>query len=128
VTELPLVLVIEDEYLVLADLERALADGGFMSEAAHSGEEALSLFMDGVKDYKALVTDVNLGPGMTGWDVARRIRQKDAAFPVVYVTGAGDDWPWQGVPNSILIIKPFAPAQLATAVSNLLNIGSPPTT
>jgi hypothetical protein len=28
------------------------------------------------------------------------------------------------VPNSILIEKPFAPAQLVTAVSNLLNTGS----
>jgi DNA-binding response OmpR family regulator len=127
VVQLPLVLVIEDEYLLRADLEQALAKSGFASETVPSGEEALNLFIGGVKDYKALVTDVNLGRGLTGWDVARRIRQRDPAFPIVYVTGAGDDWPWQGVPNSILILKPFAPAQLATAVSNLLNIGTTPT-
>jgi hypothetical protein len=30
----------------------------------------------------------------------------------------------KGVPNSILLKKPFAPAQLVTAVSQLLNAGS----
>jgi hypothetical protein len=35
------------------------------------------------------------------------------------------DWPSKGVPNSIMLAKPFAPAQLVTAVSNLLNAGTP---
>ena len=49
-------------------------------------------------------------------------------FPVVYMTGAAaDEWASQGVPNSILLQKPFAPAQLVTAVSQLLNTGSPMT-
>jgi CheY-like chemotaxis protein len=59
--------------------------------------------------------------------VARQIREKEPAFPVVYMTGAAaDDWASQGVPNSILLQKPFAPAQLITAVSQLLNVGTPP--
>jgi hypothetical protein len=37
-----------------------------------------------------------------------------------------DDWASKGVPNSIMLAKPFAPAQLVTAVSQLLN-ASPPT-
>lgn len=38
------------------------------------------------------------------------------------MTGAAaNDWGSQGVPNSILLQKPFAPAQLVTAVSKLLN-------
>lgn len=42
------------------------------------------------------------------------------------MTGASaDDWPSMGVPNSILLTKPFAPAQLVTAVSQLLNLGGP---
>jgi hypothetical protein len=38
---------------------------------------------------------------------------------------AADDWLAEGVPNSILLKKPFAPAQLVTAVSQLLNAGWP---
>ena len=31
------------------------------------------------------------------------------------------DWAAQGVPNSIMLTKPFAPAQLITAISTLMN-------
>jgi hypothetical protein len=43
------------------------------------------------------------------------------------MTGAAaDQWAIQGVPNSLLLTKPFAPAQLVTAISNLLNTGGSP--
>ena len=62
---------------------------------------------------------------MNGWQVAKAAREIDSAFPIVYMTGAAaGDWPSHGVPNSILLEKPFAPAQLVTAVSQLLNAGS----
>jgi CheY-like chemotaxis protein len=78
-----------------------------------------------------VVTDINLGGNLKGWDVARAARKNDPAMSVVYMTGTqGDDWASQGVPNSVLLTKPFAPAQLLTALANLLNAGSttpPPT-
>jgi hypothetical protein len=38
------------------------------------------------------------------------------------MTGASaDDWASKAVPNSTLLTKPFVPAQLLTAVSQLLN-------
>ncbi|WP_371261288.1 hypothetical protein [Bradyrhizobium sp. WSM1253] len=44
---------------------------------------------------------------------------------MVYITGGhSDERKSQGVPNSILIEKPLAPAQLVT--SQLLNTGSSP--
>ena len=80
----------------------------------------------GVVKYSALVADINLTGPMKGWEIARLVRQIDPAFPIVYMTGfAADDWASEGVPNSILLNKPFAAAQLATAVSQLLNKGSP---
>ena len=63
---------------------------------------------------------------MNGWQVAKAAREIDPAFPIVYMTGAAaGEWPSHGVPNSILLAKPFAPAQLVTAVSQLLNAGTP---
>ena len=127
-SEEPLILIIEDQYLLQADLEQALTKAGFATELAYSAEEALSIFKDSGKNFKALITDVDLGSGLNGWEVARRIREIEPAFPVVYVTGSGaDDWSAQGVPNSILVPKPFAPGQLVTAISSLLNVGGPTT-
>lgn len=71
------------------------------------------------------MTDVNLGDGISGWELARQIREITPGFPVLYMTGASaGDRKSQGVVGSILIEKPFAPAQLATAVSQLLDTGT----
>lgn len=126
--EAPLVLVVEDQYLLLFDVDQALTEGGFATECVFSGEEALALFMSGGKNYVALVTDVNLGAGLNGWEVARRIRRKEPSFPIIYMTAYAEDWASQGVPNSVLVPKPYAPAQLVTALSNLLHIATIPTT
>jgi CheY-like chemotaxis protein len=119
---LPVILIVEDETLIQTLVEEALADGGFETAIAPSAEEAVTLLRSGVTDYRALVTDINLKGNMNGWEVARRAREIDPAFPIVYMTGAAaDEWASQGVPNSVLLVKPFAPAQILTAVSQLLN-------
>jgi DNA-binding response OmpR family regulator len=126
VPELPVILIVEDEYPLQGVVEDTLTEAGFESAIVSSGEEALTVFKGAGRDYKALVTDVNLKGKLNGWEVARRIREIDSGFPVVYMTGAAaDQWASQGVPNSILLTKPFAPAQLVTAVSQLLNSGTP---
>ena len=64
---------------------------------------------------------------MDGWEVARHAREIDPALPVVYMNGgSAEDWGSKGVPNGIVLAKPFAPAQLVTAISQLLNASTPP--
>jgi CheY-like chemotaxis protein len=120
------VLVVEDDAPVQIIVEDALTDGGFEPAIAASGEEAVTL-LKGVKGkYRALVTDIQLRGVMDGWEVAKRAREIDPEFPIVYITGGNAaEWPSRGVPNSILLSKPFAPSQLVTAVSQLLNAGTP---
>lgn len=114
------VLVVEDEGLIQNLIEEALIEGGFNLVCVGSGEDALDHLERG--GYRALVTDINLPGKVDGWHVAKRAREIDPKMPVIYTTGASDDqWPSQGVPQSILLTKPFAPAQIVTAVSNLLN-------
>jgi CheY-like chemotaxis protein len=68
------------------------------------------------------VIDIRLRGRLDGWETARAVRKINPAFPVIYMTGAAaDEWPSMGVPNSILLQKPFAPPQLVTAVSHVLN-------
>jgi DNA-binding response OmpR family regulator len=87
----------------------------------------VTLLKGGQTNYRALVIDISLRGTMDGWEVARQARKIDPAFPILYITaGHGHQWASQGVPNRILLTKPFAPAQLVTAISQLLNT-SPPT-
>ena len=126
--ELPLILVVEDDPLIQELIEDTLRDGGFEIAVTTSGEEAVALLKEHRAKYRALVTDINLQREMDGWEVAQHAREIDPAFPVVYMSGAAAaDWASKGVPNSIMLPKPFAPAQLLTAISNLLNSGTPTT-
>jgi CheY-like chemotaxis protein len=122
----PIVLVVEDEEPLQEIVQDALKEGGFDLTTVASGQEAATMIESGVVKYSALVTDINLGGPIKGWEIARLARQIDPSFPIVYMTGAAaDDWAAEGVPNSIMLKKPFAPAQLITALSQLLNTGSP---
>ena len=124
--DLLVIMVVEDDQLIQSLVEDALSDGGFEPAISTSGEEAVTLIRGNRNHYRALVTDINLQGTMDGWEVARQAREIDPQFPVVYMSGASaDDWASKGVPNSIMLSKPFAPAQLVTAVSNLLNTGTP---
>jgi DNA-binding NtrC family response regulator len=122
------VLVVEDEAIILGLLREVLGEGGFAVGLAGDAEEAIAALEDAEANYRALVTDVRLiRGGATGWDVARRARELDPTMPVVYITGDGAaDWASQGVPKSVLVTKPFAPSQVLTAVSQLLNGGDAP--
>jgi len=126
--DLLVILVVEDDHAIQSVVEEALTDGGFEPAIAASGEEAVTLLKGGLTKYRALVTDINLRGTMGGWEVAKRAREIDPEFPIIYMTGASaDEYASHGVPNSILLTKPFAPAQLVTAVSQLLNSGTPTT-
>jgi DNA-binding response OmpR family regulator len=121
-------MVVEDDPAIQILVEDALDEGGFEPAIAASGEEAVTLLRGNRSHYRALVTDINLLGKLDGWEVAKQAREIDPAFPIIYMTGAAaDQWASHGVPNSILLTKPFAPAQLITAVSNLLNCGAPST-
>ena len=118
--------MIEDDDTIQTVVDTALSDAGFEPAIAPSGEEAVTLLKGMKGKYRALVTDISLRGKMDGWEVAQKARVIDPEFPVVYISGASAaDWPSKGVPNSIMLPKPFAPAQLVTAVSNLLNNRTP---
>lgn len=120
------IFVVEDEHLLHPMLEEALEDAGYAVAIAASAEEAMKMLDVRDSEFRALLTDVNLGSDtLTGWDVAKHAREINDQIPVVYMTGASaHDWASMGVPNSVLINKPFANAQIVTAVSQLLNTGS----
>jgi CheY-like chemotaxis protein len=103
--------------------EQALVDGGFTVAQASTTAEALAMLEAPGAAYRALVTDINLEAGQnTGWEIAKRAREINPDLPIVYMTGkSGHEWASLGVPNSLMLAKPFAPAQLITAVSQLIN-------
>jgi DNA-binding response OmpR family regulator len=117
----PVVLIVEDEEPIQHILVDAFEDGGFAVETAGTGARAVKMLNERGSHFRALITDINLPGKLSGWDVARVAREANEHIPVIYMTGdSANEWASKGVPNSILIIKPFAIAQVITAVSQLI--------
>ena len=116
------VLLFEDEPLVAMFVQDALTDAGFEHALARNPGEAEAAIRDSIETVSALVTDVRLGEGLSGWELARAARERCPGLPVVFISGdSAIDHNAQGVPDSVMIQKPFVEAQLITALANLLN-------
>jgi len=125
-TKALLVLLVEDEPLLLLNAQDALESGGFEVVDATDAESAMTILERDAASILGLITDVRLGSGATGWDVARHARELKPSLRVVYTTAESpEEWAAHGVPKSILVPKPFAAAQLLTAISTLLNDATP---
>lgn len=117
------ILIVEDDILIQDIVRSALEEAGFRVLVASTGAGAIELLEGaGGNAIRAVVTDINLGNGIGGWQIARRAREIRPDMPLLYVTGGNaDEWAVHGVPHSMLFNKPFAPAQIVTAVSQVLN-------
>jgi two-component system cell cycle response regulator CpdR len=115
------VLLVEDEILILEIVRDALEQAGYDVQAARSGFAALEYMSGGVAELAGLVTDIRLGEGPNGWDLARQARRDRPDLPVIYMTAdSAGEWPVEGVPRSQLVQKPFAAGQIVTAFSAML--------
>lgn len=118
----PIVLVVEDEPLIGLSVQDGLEEAGFEVRFMDSSIKALHELESGADALSALVTDIRLEDDKDGWQVARRARELNPLLPVVYMSGdSAVEHNSQGVPHSIMVSKPFAPAQIVTAVSTLIN-------
>jgi DNA-binding response OmpR family regulator len=124
------VLLVEDEPMIIDVMEDALIEAGFEVVKAPDGQAAFDEIQADASRFRAVVTDIRLGSGPDGWEVAQRVREIVPHMPIAYMSGDSvHDWASRGVPGSVILAKPFAPAQLVTAVSALAteaDMHSPP--
>jgi len=83
----PKILVVDDEEGVRELLRDLLEGEGFRVYLAPGSREALSLFE--VHQFDGIFTDVGM-PGMSGWELAHAIRQRNETIPIAVITGWGE--------------------------------------
>ena len=118
----PIVLLVDDDPAMLKMLEVNFRLSGFVVRTALRGDEAVDAAIADPPD--ALVLDVMM-PGLSGFDVARRIRQEPALadIPIVFLTAKSqDDDRAEGhaVGGTEFVTKPFDPAALVETVRRRL--------
>lgn len=83
---MPHILIVDDEPSTAWALAEGLTDDGYTIDTFRSAEEALQWLRDGHSDL--VITDLNL-PGMSGLELARKLRRGAKAQPVIVVTAYG---------------------------------------
>lgn len=115
-------LIVEDQFLLGHLLESMFDEAGFQVVLAIDGMQAIAGLDADATRFRAIITDIRLGSGPDGWDVARHARELVPNMPVVYMSGdSAHDWPIKGVSNSVFVPKPFTQSKIRSAVSSLLN-------
>jgi CheY-like chemotaxis protein len=82
------VLVVDDDPVVGRSFDRVLSARGYAVITAENGQEALSKL--GGENYDVVFTDIRM-PGMSGLEVAERVKASQPWLPVVIVTGYGTE-------------------------------------
>jgi len=81
------ILVVDDEEAVRELLRDLLESEGCRVYLAPGGREALNLF--GAQQFDGVFTDVGM-PGMSGWELAHAIRERNETIPIAVITGWGE--------------------------------------
>jgi DNA-binding NtrC family response regulator len=113
-------ILLEDDALIRACTEDALAAAGFEVLAAMSAEEALALLAE-TSDVLGMVIDVRLSAPPDGWVVARQARRMHPAIEIIYTTTAGRSaYESNAVDRSIFLEKPYTLDHAVAAARNVV--------
>lgn len=113
-------LLIEDEKLLSDTIKAILTAKGFEVEAVYDGETGAEYAETGI--YDLLILDVMM-PGMDGYQVAREVRAKRCAVPILMLTAKSDVTDRVAGLNAgadYYLTKPFDTRELLACINALL--------
>ena len=119
----PLLLIVEDDRGVRESLARALEFEGYAVRTAPDGVEALRAIAS--EDPDAVILDVMM-PGFDGMEVARKVRAKGNAVPILMLTArheVGDRVQGLDAGADDYLVKPFSLDELLARIRALLRRG-----
>ena len=118
------ILVVDDDDAVRRTIVRSLARSGHEVVAARSGEEGLAVGL-AAEGFDLLVTDIAM-PGIDGPTLAARLRERSPDLAVLFSSGYASEGRVGALERgrTEFIAKPFAPAELAARIAEMLGRGA----
>ena len=115
-------LLVEDNEAIRSLAAKALQRRGYKVYEARSGEEALALAEASEQKPHLLITDVTM-PGLSGPNLAARLRQGNSRLRVLYLSGYPDEVnaTHGAIVGQALLRKPFTPGHLAERIRAILD-------
>ena len=110
------VLIVDDDLILNFDNCETLKDSGYDAVGVHCAAAAFEA-VGRATELSALVTDIDLGSGADGFEVARRARAANPHLPVVYISGTAEArFRSEGVERSEFLRKPVRPLEIVEAL------------
>jgi DNA-binding NtrC family response regulator len=116
---MPDVVVLEDDELVRDVLTDIIEAEGFAVRPVATADDAIAQ-IDSMPRCKLLLTDIDLGPGPSGFDAARIVQERHPCLPVIYLTGRPDHANARHFgPKERFLPKPFRTTELLDTMRSL---------
>ncbi|MFQ5452765.1 MAG: response regulator [Candidatus Zixiibacteriota bacterium] len=115
----PKVLAIDDQLLILDLISAMCQTSGYQVITAQTGNKGLELALN--EDFDIILTDLAM-PGLSGLEVARKVREKKPNLPIVLITGWGvnlDETQIKASGITKILYKPFRIEQLTDIIKSL---------
>ncbi len=124
------ILIAEDDPAIVSFLVKGLKAEGYSTAVASDGLEASHLLSSSLEVFDLVLLDLGL-PGQSGLDVLSRLRQRDAALPVIVLTAraeVADKVRGLELGANDYVTKPFSFAELLARIRATVRAASQPTT
>jgi len=118
------IMVVDDDEGMRHILLMALSRMGYEAVAASSGTEALNLLLK--SSFALVLTDLEM-PGMDGWNLAYRVKERFPGLPVVLITGYAKKDVMERMKGSSVddvIFKPFRLEDILKTAEKMLGAES----
>ena len=113
------ILIVDDDEDVRQVAAAMVQEAGYLVATAGSGPAALAA-LDGAEGFGLLITDVVM-PGMSGVELARRVRQRHPRLPVLFASGYADLQTFGSeLSEERVLKKPYRIAEIAAHVGAVL--------
>ena len=114
----PVVLIVEDEFLLRMNAAEMIGDAGFDVVEAANADEAIAI-LEARPDIHVVFTDIQMPGSMDGLKLARFVRGRWPPIKIVATSGfvmvGKDDLPEGGR----FLTKPYRPAQIVATLREL---------
>ena len=112
------ILAVDDEAMMTRAVARMLKPSGHQVSAAASAEEALEMLA--AQPYDVVISDMGMGPGMNGWELADAVKRRWPTVRFLLATGWGaaiDPGEARAKGVAAVLAKPYHPAELVRALA-----------
>ncbi len=116
------IVFVEDDLIISLSTCECLETFGYKVDPFYCAEGAIEA-VSGREYITALVTDIDLGRGSDGFQLAALARARYARLPIVFASGThGAQHASYGVRGSVFVAKPYHPHQIVHALQEVIRL------